>query len=173
MAVEWDRARLKARELISRYHIEEPPINIFDIAENEGIKIIFFRPSEQTDNVSGILDKEGKKIYINATESSKRQAYTLAHELGHYFLNHQPNEYGVYRRDFTHIEKSPKEKEADIFAAELLMPRQILINTKKKFHLSDDDVSILSGIFAVSEPAMSFRLKNLKSKYDGKEDNAQ
>ncbi len=169
MAADWDKARKVARELISKYNIKEPPVNVFDIAEDAGIKIVFFKPDKSTEDVSGLLEKDSKKIYLNASESAKRQAYTLAHELAHYFLEHKPNEYGVLKRDTTYSSKPAKEQEADMFAAELLMPRKVLIDVKKKYHLTDDDVAILASLFAVSEPAMRFRLKSLKSKYD-KED---
>lgn len=165
MAVEWDKARKAARDLVSRYDIKEPPVNVFEIADNENIQVVFFNPDESTADVSGLLEKDKKKVYINASESSKRQAYTLAHELAHYFLDHKPNEYGVYRRDATYATKPPKEKEADMFAAELLMPAKIVNEVKKKYHLTDDDTSILATMFAVSESAMKFRLKSLKSKY--------
>ena len=163
MKVEWDKARQKARDLIKQYQVSEPPVDVFDIAANEGIQIVFFNPNEATDKVSGLLEKDTKKIYLNATESPKRQAFTLAHELAHYFLNHKPNEYGVYRRDAVYSSKPPKEKEADMFAAELLMPAKLIEEAKKKYHLKDSDIAILASLFAVSDSAMRFRLKSLKN----------
>jgi len=170
MNTEWDSARQAARNLISRYHISDPPVNVFEIAKNEGIEIVFFRPTPKTEGVSGVLEKTKKRIYLNALESPKRQAYTLAHELGHYFLKHRTNEYGVYRRDTTYEVKLPKEKEADMFAAELLMPRRMLLHIKNMYGLTDNDANILANMFAVSESAMRYRLKSLKSKYDANEE---
>lgn len=173
MTVEWDNARQVARSVISRNHISDPPVNVFEIAKNEGIEVVFFRPTQKTEGVSGVLEKPKKRIYLNALESPKRQAYTLAHELGHYFLKHRTNEYGVYRRDTTYEVKLPKEKEADMFAAELLMPRRMLLHIKKTYGLTDNDANILANMFAVSESAMRYRLKSLKSKYDAQEENDQ
>jgi Zn-dependent peptidase ImmA (M78 family) len=164
----WNNAREKARALVARYDFKKPPINVFEIAENEGIKVVFFNPDGQTSDVSGLLEKDKKKIYLNATESPQRQAFTLAHELAHYYLDHKPDEYGVLKRNVAYADKPPKEKEADMFAAELLMPTSIVIETKKKYHLSDDDYDILAAMFAVSESAMKFRLKSLKSKHGNK-----
>ena len=48
-------------------------------------------------------------ILYNELTSSERTSFTLAHELGHIFLNHS-------KHGFT------EEKEADFFASELLMP---------------------------------------------------
>ena len=166
MTVDWNGVRTKAQEIRKKYGIQEPPVNIFDIANNEGIDIVYFNPDDDTKDVSGLLLKDKKRIYLNADEPAERQAFTLAHELAHYFLNHTPDEYGVYKRNSLYLEeKPPKEKEADLFAAELLMPKDLIVNVKKRYGIKDYDTLILSKMFGVSRSAMAFRLKNLDNNY--------
>ena len=165
MQADWDNARKEARKIVSKYDIKQPPVNVFEIAEKEGIEVVFFSPDFANEDVSGLIQTEEKKVYLNAEESPQRQAFTLAHELAHYFLKHQSNEYGVNRRDVAYANKLPKEKEADMFAAELLMPAKLVNDAKKQYHLGDEDALVLARLFAVSKSAMQFRLKALKSKY--------
>jgi len=163
MSADWQLAKTKARALRAQYGVEEPPVNLFDIANNEGIEILYFVPDDVTTDISGLLSKEEKKVFLNAHESAARQNFTLAHELAHYFLDHKPNEYGVYRRDSLYAESKPeKEQEADCFAAELLMPEELINKVKTKYELTDDDAQALSRLFGVSPSAMRYRLKGLK-----------
>lgn len=164
---DWDGARTKADEVLKRYSIDVPPVDVFDIASNEGIEIRYFEPTGKLadyKNVSGLLDSnDGQyKVFINTEESAERQAFTLAHELGHYFLKHKPSEFGVYLRNSLYAEtKPPAEQEADLFAAELLMPGELLLKFMKENGLTKDNVTQLATAFGVSTKAMQFRLKNL------------
>jgi Zn-dependent peptidase ImmA (M78 family) len=161
MTIQWELIRQKVAELRRKYHLDEPPFNLFEIANGEGFKVIFFTPTEETYSVSGILEKEKKIIYLNVTESPARKNFTLAHELAHYFLDHSSNEYGVYRRDSFYAEKPEKEHEADYFAAELLMPKKLIDKTKKAYDLQDNDAPSLARLFGVSTSAMRYRLREL------------
>lgn len=163
MRADWSAVRKKASEIRDKYPVLfGPPVDVFEIARSEGIEIIYFNPDTETQDISGLLNREDKTIFLNADESPARQAYTLAHELAHYFLNHKPNEYGVYRRDSLYKTLKPaKEQEADFFAAELLMPRDLVEQTLKKYHLQKEDVVTLAKIFGVSRAAMTVRLKDL------------
>ena len=52
-----------------------------------------------------------------------RQRFTLAHELGHIFLQHHTK--------YKYLSNYVKEKSADAFAGELLMPREMMYKTAK------------------------------------------
>lgn len=52
-----------------------------------------------------------------------RQRFTLAHELGHIFLQHHTK--------YKYLSDYIKEKSADAFAGELLMPREMMYKTAK------------------------------------------
>lgn len=160
--MDWKKSKQTAQRLLDKYGSKVPPINVFDIASDEGLEIVYFKPDGEFHDVSGLLDKEDRKIYLNVEEPAERQTYTIAHELGHYLLDHKPDEYGVYKRhSFTDVDKPGAEKEADKFAAELLMPESMVTSTMKQYDLTRLDAQILAKLFGVSRSAMTFRLKSL------------
>lgn len=163
MSANWKAVKAKADEVRKQYLGEKPPVNVFDIASKEGINIVYFTPNDNTKDISGLLDKSKKAVYLNATDSAPRQNFTLAHELAHYFLNHKPDEYGVYKRNSLYLEKKPeKEQEADLFAAELLMPLALIRKVQKDYSLTDEDSAVLAKLFGVSPSAMKYRLQSFK-----------
>lgn len=162
MSANWDMAKAKAKLIREKYGVVDPPVNLFEIAASEGIEIMYFAPNEHTKDVSGLLDKPKKRVFLNVNESARRQNFTLAHELAHYFLDHKSDEYGVYRRDSLYAKSKPeKEQEADYFAAELLMPQELIAKVKARYDLTNSDVLSLSKLFGVSPAAMRYRLKVL------------
>jgi Zn-dependent peptidase ImmA (M78 family) len=164
---DWNKCRQKAEEVLKKYGINKPLIDVFDIAQSEGIQIVYFQPQNSTDeDISGFFYKDAdtkiKKIYINKLDSAPRQVYTVAHELGHYFLGHKPNEYSVLLRQAVYAaKKDDAEKEADKFAAELLMPKKMIETIKREYKLTNNDELILSQLFGVSQKAMHNRLDSL------------
>ena len=65
-------------------------------------------------------------IFYNGKANPERQRFTIAHELGHYFLDGHidhvlPND-GVHASHAGFSSSDPYEQEADNFAAGLLMP---------------------------------------------------
>ncbi|WP_241609364.1 ImmA/IrrE family metallo-endopeptidase [Rosenbergiella australiborealis] len=136
------------------------PINPKDIAEK--IYKISVIPVGDLDsnNISGELDYSNGKpiIKYNPWDSLKRQRFTIAHELGHYVLNHG-HSFRDNNQNFTLNNFDIREVEANKFAAELLMPESavsVLLNQRKINNLSE-----LARLFDVSIPAMKYRLENL------------
>jgi Zn-dependent peptidase ImmA (M78 family) len=163
MPTDWAKAKTEAKKLRDRYGITEPLVNLFDVAANEGFEIIYFRPNDETKDISGLLDRKHRTIFLNVDESAARQNFTLAHELAHHLLDHAPDEYGEYRRNSLYAtEKPDKELEADYFAAELLMPEDLILKMKSKYSLTDEDVHALSKLFGVSPSAMRYRIRSLR-----------
>lgn len=130
---------------------------------------------ELEDDLSGILVVEKKRgiIGFNAKHAPVRQRFTIAHEIGHYFL-HAKNaasrlfvdRYVVYRRDDESTKGNDQEEvEANAFAASLLMPEALVRQaiTTKNLDLDDEDaIAELAKQFSVSSSAMSYRLVNLR-----------
>lgn len=91
-----------------------------------------------------------------------RARFTLAHELGHIFLNHDKRDFydaeaaRELSEDMSDNVKPAKEKEADAFASELLIPMEQL----KKFQGELKNLDKLAEIFQVSKPAMSIAITN-------------
>lgn len=150
-----------ANELIVKAYEDSKitlPIDINKIAETEGISI---RDGDfGNDEISGAFDRAGKVIYVSRTESYRRKAFTIAHEIGHYVLHKEmPNEVFL-RSDASRIsdpENDRQEAEANWFAASLLMPRDHV----DKYAPYTKSLDTLATMFGVSRPAMFYRLKSL------------
>lgn len=106
--------------------------------------------------ISGAFDRDARTIYINTNEPYTRQMFTIAHELGHYFLHSHLAEDIIYREK-NETKNRPEETEADAFAAELLMPE----DTIRLYWPIAESIQQLADIFGVSFSAMSVRLRTL------------
>jgi Zn-dependent peptidase ImmA (M78 family) len=123
------RVEAQAAEVLAARRISVLPVDPFGIATGEGIiceKLKGF-------GVSGCLCGAGDVFsifYSDSISSDGFRRFTVAHELGHYFLE------GHYKHIFAdgnsrHVSDSgyssddPFEREADAFAAALLMPPEL------------------------------------------------
>lgn len=92
------------------------PVDVQHIAQLLGITVY-----ERPINVSGILlrDQSGEWIVVSSRDSVRRQRFTIAHEIGHSRCGHQ----GLrFMCDSNFRADTVIEREANQFAAELLMP---------------------------------------------------
>ncbi len=114
----------------------------------------------ENDDVSGAMTRDEKIIYIAEDEEGNRKVFTIAHELGHYFLHSYKKHDVFYRSQIINLtdEKQQSESEANWFAASLLIPEAKL----RYFFSVTQDVGELATIFAVSSTAVYYRLKNLQ-----------
>lgn len=164
-------------DLLKKWKINKLPINVCAIAEKENIKIV--EDEHKDESLSGFIfiDNEKKIIGINSKNSKKnkeRKRFTVAHELGHYFLHTFGNSktyvdtresVGIRFRDHesskgTNIE----EVEANLFAAELLMPLNFLqqeIDKAKPLSCVEELIEKMASKFEVSQQAMTIRLSSI------------
>jgi Zn-dependent peptidase ImmA (M78 family) len=102
------------------------------IAEDEDIQIVPKRP-DQAGVSGGIIFNDAGVAIFHSTDiaSAEFQRFTIAHELGHYFLEGHPEEIQksapihISRAGFTQGDSSI-ELEADHFASGLLMPTRLV-----------------------------------------------
>jgi predicted transcriptional regulator len=112
---------------------------------------------------SGTLDPSAYEVRVNAAECAAapmRRRFTIAHEIGHYVL-HAAGATGAVFCRVTDAPEAPKqliEREANRFAAELLMPEDLV--RAESVRLSSD-CAAMADLFQVSAPAMGWRLYNL------------
>jgi Zn-dependent peptidase ImmA (M78 family) len=121
-----------------------------------GVTVYFVIFEDDKKNISGFFDCEERAIFVNKEEWPLRQTFTIAHELGHKVLHEelaQSGEYRVLLRDQDYFGEEPHEKEANAFAAHLLVPRFLLDEYWKYL-----TVEQLSQLFAVSVPMIKNRL---------------
>ena len=182
MTYDYNDIEQKAQDLLNDFHVSELPISLELIAKKMGVNLL---PFDLGMDVSGLLHLEENSATIgyNPNESKVRQRFTIAHEIGHYVLHtnngiklsnddifiDNKNHYQeiMFRSETTKLtsENYNKEKEANAFAAALLMPLEVVkkeILKYKGFDLSDNTMIVdLAKKFEVSIPAMSFRIINL------------
>ncbi|TAK58118.1 ImmA/IrrE family metallo-endopeptidase [Patescibacteria group bacterium] len=149
-------------EILNKLNIKNIPVQVDEIASKLQIKISR-APSK---DFSGLLiRKDGHALIgINDNEAPVRQRFTIAHELGHFFLHPRKDTFVDYRDNKKDVMRTAVEKQANMFAAALLMPRTLLEKDfraliKKGF--GEDELAILADKYQVSEDAMKFRLLNL------------
>ena len=148
------RARQCARNLLKKHAVRSVPIDVLNLIGKEapGYRIIY--EENWPDRLSGLTNKVQKIIRINKNHPPLRQRFSLAHELGHICLDH---DLVLAERIEGEEVKNELEKEADEFAAELLMPIDIF----KKAFKANTDLETLAEVFEVSTTAVSVRLLKL------------
>jgi Zn-dependent peptidase ImmA (M78 family) len=82
-----------------------------------------------TTDTAGFIDRENNRIVVAQNFKAEWRRFTIAHEIGHWILH--PAGQSFRHRPITGAERANptrpvEEREADLFAAELLMPRKIL-----------------------------------------------
>ena len=109
---------------------------------------------------SGLLVPAERRVVLRADEPPARQRFTLAHELGHWVCQvKEGHEAPVYCRaaDVAPTADRALEREANVFAAELLMPEPAVRTEWAKA----ESAAELAAWFGVSEEAMTWRLYNV------------
>ena len=111
---------------------------------------------------SGYIEQQSDtwKIGINSYHSNNRQRFTMAHEWGHLlfhreYLDLQNGRYDEREILWRSSLFNKVENEANTFASELLMPKEIFIN-KWQEH-GEDDLEGISNFFEVSTQAVRYR----------------
>ena len=151
--------REKANSLLNASGIKDAPVDLDKIAEILGFQII---PYPFPDQRNGMIIVEGniKAIGVNQSHPPSRQRYTIAHEIGHFVNGHEYYAPTTERKEILFYDHSfQQEREADAFAAELLMPKHFL---EKDLSEIGFDIPKLIEKYKVSEQAMRIRLVSLK-----------
>lgn len=159
-----EKMEVAAERLLSKLGVTEVPIPIEHIAYLLGLRI---SRAPSTEFSGLLLRKDGKALIgVNSSEAQVRQRFTIAHEIGHFVLHPQKDAFVDFRQSTPAREVRPtRERQADMFAAALLMPRRALL---KDFRRLSGDVHVesitktLSKRYFVSKEAMRFRLLNIK-----------
>jgi len=166
---------MKARELLRKYNVLKPPVPVEEIARGEGAQIARHRFEGWE---SGFILRDGRQtiIGVNTRTSRRRQRFTIAHEIGHLLLHEGTLivDHAVrvnWRDQVSGMATGTEEIQANTFAAELLMPRDLIIYSLEKYMdqvsrtnkaMSHEDlITSLAREFDVSAEAMGYRLINL------------
>lgn len=151
--------RQKVEALLKATHITEPPVNVHKIALLMDFRVMPW--GGFSDNFGGgVFVFEGAKVIaVNENHPQNKQRFSIAHEIGHIAHGHNISDTDLKRftdGEFNYLNANHRqEKEANMFAAELLMPKKFL---DKSLPLAGLDYSKLAMEYEVSEQAMRVRL---------------
>lgn len=120
---EVDRAKNKAREIASRYGFDPKTIPLELFAWHVYKAVI-----EEKDTTSCaarvVRGKKASVIAVQRGSNEGRKRFSIAHEIGHIALHPAINQVALCSNAdiFKYSKARPQEREANIFATELLMP---------------------------------------------------
>jgi Zn-dependent peptidase ImmA (M78 family) len=150
--------RKMASKVLKESRIDTPPVDLVAILRIHGIE--YEEVEDFPDSVDALIIEDDAKVYaaVNSRHHLHRRRFSLAHELGHYFLHKD----GKFEEPITidsppseedgFGSKDPAEIEADLFAGQLLVPLEML-----KLHVKKG-IPELSKIFLVSEQVVSIAI---------------
>lgn len=138
-----------ARFLIAELQLR-PPVHVVAVARTCGVPVLPLPPGGPSD-VDAFLAYHPPgtwAIFVAPGRGRGRRRFSIAHELGHYLLH----------RDLIAAGMAPgpqHEREANEFAAELLMPEEVIRRAEV------NQLAELTGRFLVSRTALQVRLERL------------
>lgn len=146
---------------IARKHLQSAPVNVVRLTYDLGM--VLYENGDWPETVSGMIlkdrkggGKSGYAVIVNDKHCEVRRRFTIAHEIGHFILHpdligDRIGDDGLYRSHLPNI----RETEANRFAANLLMPTELI---EKAEAAGVDTIPDLARIFEVSRSTMSARL---------------
>ena len=164
-----------ARSVLSREGVDRWPVKVDRIAKMAGIKVQY---SPLDDELSGMAfyKDDIAVIGVNARHHVRRQRFTIAHEIGHFELHDTVLRKGMHvDKVITMLNRDPSsasgtisiEIEANQFAAELLMPRALVLRYMEEEGLDygcvpdDEAMEAMARAFNVSTTAMTYRIAKI------------
>lgn len=161
-------AKQKAEAFLRDEGITGLPIDPFAIARSRDIEV---NPKPDTAaGVSGMLLRHGNSfgiLYATNIESEGFQRFSVAHELGHYFLDghidHILPQDGIHTSQAGFTSGDPYEMEADQFASGLIMPSSLFKRLLTRRDPGLEIVESLAELCRTSLTATAIRYAELTS----------
>ncbi len=160
-------AELQAHEVLKTLEMSALPINPFAVADRRDIA--YQEKPSLAPGVSGCLMKVGDTfgiLYSSRFASEGFKRFTVAHELGHYFLTGhiealfgKGQQFHQSESGFTSDDKY--EREADSFAAGMLMPKFLFKAACGKSGQGLDAIETLADLCVTSLTATAIRFAEL------------
>jgi len=178
------QVRAMARKLLNELGITSFPFDLINLAKEISASIMFSK--ELPEKISGYLlpfsnGKSNFLIGVNEDKTPGHRRFTIAHEIGH--IVNGDYRYEAILLDTLELDTSeterrpfmqhpfmqhpfmPRERLANVFATELLMPSYMV---KRYYVEGEKDVNLFCERFGVSFTAMKIRLFD-ELGYDEKE----
>jgi hypothetical protein len=125
-----------------------PPTNLEALANEIGLKVVY--SDELPDKVGGFLSnptEDGGLVVVNSKKSKVHQQYSIAHEIGHYWLFHD------FEFEMSEIQR---EQEANAFAF-FLLGKAISANEVQDFVKENPDLFEISNLAGMTGIGMLFQ----------------
>lgn len=158
-----------AENILNYYWNYKLPVDVNLITQQMGIHVQYVDEINSSNkNAIGKIEIPNHRqitfiIRNQSNDSLWQKRFTLAHQIGHVALNHHNNHGNnlIETIDCFNL-NNPNwiEREANVFAMRLLMPKNAIETAIMDFNLST--VSQLTKLFNVSQLSMRTRLKELK-----------
>lgn len=125
-----------AEEVLEEYYGERRfPVDVEEICDELGISILPISGLAKAKRIDAFISMDFKSIYVDAYEyekESNRYRFSVAHELGHYFLHRKyypsnVNEAEKWIKISQSILNNYAEFQANFFAGSLLVPEEELV----------------------------------------------
>jgi Zn-dependent peptidase ImmA (M78 family) len=152
-----DIAARDAHRIAQSRGLTSVPMDVVGLATSIGLQVDYLPLAS---DISGFMRKRGGDwiIGVNSLHHANRQRFTIAHELGHFFLHRDRGDFedrALFRRE---LQFDRLESEANNFASKILMPetefRTIVV-------AKDANLDMLARHFGVSNAAAQFRANSL------------
>lgn len=164
------RPSIKELAEVIALEYEEKTTPLDKIIEDEELYVFYDSYGSNTFDGMTIYDNGKFNIHINTDLGNKRDSprgrFTLAHELGHYYIDShriglkngllKPHPSKTNQKQFHRI-----EREADYFAACLLMPEQRFVKDIKGKKFGVELIDFLKEEYGVSRTACAFRFADI------------
>lgn len=143
----------RARELLTRLGLTAPPVDVQAVAGELGLTVHQVRLPA---GMNGRLLRERMIIEVSETIPKNRRRFTIAHEIGHYELGHNPR-FCAFDDRSTADPAQVNERQANAFGSELLMPEPWVRERWRQLRT----IPAMAEAFGVSEEAMYYQLAGL------------
>lgn len=162
MSREWLRMRDAERATIEGLQIDAP-VKVSEVARTLGLTV---KAATLAPGISGEIRPDPEHagsfiIRVNRHDASRRQRFTVAHEIGHFLLHRDQIGGGIsddvlYRSSLS----DQREAEANRMAADILMPAALVDRYTAEARAAgvEDIASYLADKFEVSLAAMKIRI---------------
>ena len=140
------------------------PLNMKTTLRQLGVMTVYRPLSEELWGLSlKTSDSQHRFMLVNSNVTRGSQHFTIAHELFHLYYDEEPRPHFCGQE----LMKDPAERNANMFASALLMPREGLVANIPTEELMSKEVSIattlrLEQLYGVSHTTFVVRLKELK-----------
>jgi hypothetical protein len=128
--------RSQAEQILTECGISEPPVPIDLVVQRHGFRLVARSDWERAGSRDARILPDRALIEYDARGYWPTVRFSIAHELGHYVLRHGIDTFAYTGQEDTEGDALDPDqlmhREAELFAAHLLMPRQWLTQDVKR-----------------------------------------